>query len=168
MYVNFICPLVGQERVTNPYKRLRGRLGGIGHIIENFAVNDRRIQLLQLFNTLKPRANGRNIVGQQLPNIVLNVASVCTPCCMLFMLLPLVGSCCAKFVTGQTFSYMQTDATTSNIVRPAMLGVNGTVFTNRDVGSCCSVCTYYKSSVKPPPPPPPPPPTPIGAGGGLL
>ena len=105
--------------------------------------------LLQLFNTLKPHANGRNIVSQQLPNIVLHVASVCTPCCMLFMLLPVVGSCCAKFVTGQTFSYMQTDATTPNIVRPAMLGVNATVFTNRDVGSCCSVCTYYKSSVKP-------------------
>ena len=83
--------------------------------------------LLQLFNTLKPRANGRNIVGQQLPNIVLHVASVCTPCCMLFMLLPVVGSCCAKFVTGQTFSYIQTDATTPNIVRPAMVGVNATV-----------------------------------------
>ena len=58
--------------------------------------------LLQMFNTLKPHANGRNIVSQQLPNIVLHVASVCTPCCMFFMLLPVVGSCCAKFVTGQT------------------------------------------------------------------
>ena len=44
---------------------------------------------------------------------------------------------------------METDATTPNIVRPAKLGVNAAVFINRDVGSCCSVCTYYKSSVKP-------------------
>ena len=35
-----------------------------------------------------------------------HVASVCTPCCML------VGVHCAKFETGQTFSYVQTDATT--------------------------------------------------------
>ena len=39
---------------------------------------------------------------------VLHVASVCTPCCML---LRVVGSCCAKLETGQTFSYVQTDAT---------------------------------------------------------
>ena len=35
-----------------------------------------------------------------------------------------VGSCCAKFETGQTFSYVQTDATTPNIVgncRPTIL-----------------------------------------------
>ena len=31
---------------------------------------------------------------------ILHVASVCTPCCML---LRVVGSCCAKFETGQTF-----------------------------------------------------------------
>ena len=52
---------------------------------------------------------------------MLRVASVCTPCCML---LRLVGSCCAKFETGQTFSYVQTDATTPNIVgscRPTIL-----------------------------------------------
>ena len=30
---------------------------------------------------------------------LLEVASICTPCCML----PVVGSCCAKFETGQTF-----------------------------------------------------------------
>ena len=34
------------------------------------------------FRCLKPRANARNIVGQQLPTL-LHVASVCTPCCML-------------------------------------------------------------------------------------
>ena len=44
---------------------------------------------------------------------MLHVASVCTPCCML---LRVVGSCCAKFETGQTFIYVQTDATTPNIV----------------------------------------------------
>ena len=36
---------------------------------------------------------------------MLHVASVCTSCCML---LRVVGSCCAKFKTGQTFSYLQT------------------------------------------------------------
>ena len=36
------------------------------------------------------------------------------------MLLCVVGSCCTKFETDQTFSYVQTDATTSN-----------------NVGSCC-------------------------------
>ena len=39
---------------------------------------------------------------------MLDVASVCTPCCML---LRVVGSCCAKFETGQTF-----EPTTPNIV----------------------------------------------------
>ena len=32
------------------------------------------------------------------------------------MLLIVVGSCCALFETGQTFSHVQTDATTPNIV----------------------------------------------------
>ena len=44
---------------------------------------------------------------------MLHVASVCTPCCMS---LPVVGSCCAKFETGHTFIYVQTDATTPNKV----------------------------------------------------
>jgi len=39
---------------------------------------------------------------------MLHVASVCTPCCTL---LRVVGSCCAKLQTGQTFSYVQTDTT---------------------------------------------------------
>ena len=38
---------------------------------------------------------------------------VCTPCCML---LRVVGSCCTKFETGQTFSYVQKDATTPSNV----------------------------------------------------
>ena len=38
-----------------------------------------------------------------------------------------VRSCCAKFETGQTFSYAQTDATTPNIVGPTMLGVVASV-----------------------------------------
>ena len=33
----------------------------------------------------------------------------------LHTLLPVVGSCCTKFETGQTFSKVQTDATTPNI-----------------------------------------------------
>ena len=32
------------------------------------------------------------------------------------MSLPVVGSCCAKFETGQTFSNVQTDSTTLNNV----------------------------------------------------
>ena len=51
-------------------------------------------------------------------------ASVCTPCCTL---LRVVGSCCAKFETGQTFSYVQTDATTPKIVGLTMLGVVASV-----------------------------------------
>ena len=51
---------------------------------------------LKLFGSVKPRANGRNIVSQQLLRLH-------------------VGGC-AKFKTGQTFSYVQTDATTPNNV----------------------------------------------------
>ena len=50
----------------------------------------------------------------------LHVASVCTPCCML---LRVVGSCCAKFETGQTFRYVQTDATTLNNVASVCTGL---------------------------------------------
>ena len=41
---------------------------------------------------------------------MLPVGSVCTPCCML---LCVVGSCCAKFETSQTFSHVQMDTTTA-------------------------------------------------------
>ena len=34
-----------------------------------------------------------------------------------------VGSCCVRFETGQTFNYLQTDATSPNIIGPTMLGV---------------------------------------------
>ena len=37
-------------------------------------------------------------------------------CVFLRTLLHVVGSCCAKFDTGQTLSYVQTDTTTPNIV----------------------------------------------------
>ena len=40
---------------------------------------------------------------------MLHVGSVCTPCCMLRV----VGSCCTKFETSQTFSHVQMDTTTS-------------------------------------------------------
>ena len=33
-----------------------------------------------------------------------------------------VACCCAKFETGQTFTYMETDATTPKIVGPTTLG----------------------------------------------
>ena len=45
--------------------------------------------------SVKPRANGRNIV-----TVMLHIASVCTPCCML---LDVVACCYAKFETSQTF-----------------------------------------------------------------
>ena len=52
------------------------------------------------------RANRRNIVGQQIPTM-LDV----TRCVSVHTLLRVVGSCRAKFDTGQTFSPVQTDAT---------------------------------------------------------
>ena len=47
---------------------------------------------------LKPRVNGRSIVGQQLPTL-LDV----TCCVRLHTLLHVVGCCCTKFETRQTF-----------------------------------------------------------------
>ena len=55
-----------------------------------------------LTDAFKPRANGRNIVGQQLPTLLdVNVASVCTPCCIL---LDVVACCCAKLKPVKLFS----------------------------------------------------------------
>ena len=66
------------------------------------------------FCYVKPGANGRNIVANNFQHCsMLHVASICTPCCML---LRFVGICCVKSETGQTLSYMQTDATTPNNV----------------------------------------------------
>ena len=48
-----------------------------------------------------------------------HVASVCTPCCML---LGVIWSCCAKFETGQTLGFLQTDETTHNIVGQKNVG----------------------------------------------
>ena len=67
---------------------------------------------------VKSRANGRNIVAQK-PRTLLHV----THCVFLPSLLHVVRSCCAKFETGQTFSYVQTDATTPN-----------------SAASCCQQC----------------------------
>ena len=39
---------------------------------------------------------------------IVQVASVCIPCCLLSRV---VESCCTKFETGKTFSYVQTGAT---------------------------------------------------------
>ena len=55
------------------------------------------------------RANGRNIVDQQLPTLLdVTCCAVCTPCCML---LDVVACSCAKFETGRTFRPLQTDRT---------------------------------------------------------
>jgi len=66
---------------------------------------------------LKPHANGLNIVGQQLLTL-LDVAHPVAWCCVF-------GSCCAKFETDQTFSYVQTDATTANNVASVCTGLYG-------------------------------------------
>ena len=63
---------------------------------------------------------------QQLPTL-LDV----TPCVLLHILLRVVGSCCAKFETGQTFSYVQTDATTLIII----------------VGHQCCTCTLLNTCI---------------------
>ena len=74
--------------------------------------------MLGIRRPLKPCENGRNIVGQRLPTLLDVTCCVC-----LHTLLHVVGSCGANFETGQTFSYVQTDAKTPNIVAPTMLGV---------------------------------------------
>ena len=78
---------------------------------------------ISIKGNVKPRANRRNIVGQQLPTLLDVTASVCTPvaCCL--------KGCCAKFETGQAFSYVQRDAsTTPNIVGPTIFGVVASVY----------------------------------------
>ena len=61
--------------------------------------------LVLTLRSLTPRANGRNIVGQQLPTLL------DFKCCVrLHTLLHVVACCCAKFETGQTF-----EPTTPNI-----------------------------------------------------
>ena len=54
------------------------------------------------FVYIKQHTNGRNVVGLQLQRLldVHDAASVWAPCCML---LRIVGSCNAKFETGQIF-----------------------------------------------------------------
>ena len=57
---------------------------------------------------------------------MLHVASVCTTCCML---LSVVGSCLAKFATGETFSYLQTGASTPNTVVSISTGLKYASYT---------------------------------------
>ena len=81
------------------------------------------VQLAMQEKWSKPHANGCNIVGDKLPTLLDVTCCICLhmwPCSMLFCA---VGSCSAKFETGQTFSYVQTDTTTPNVVGPTMLGV---------------------------------------------
>ena len=86
-----------------------------------------RIHLFNFYPIhIKPRAKGATLLANtvKLPTL-LNIA-----CCVrLQTLLHVVGRCSAKFNTGQTFSYVQTDPTTPNIARPTMLGVVGSVCT---------------------------------------
>ena len=65
-----------------------------------------------------PRANGRNIVGQQLPTL-LRPFAVC--CCML---LNVVESCCAKFETSESFEICPSLHAVAKIAR-ANLDISG-------------------------------------------
>ena len=68
---------------------------------------------------IKHRANGRNIVGQTLLDVTCFVCLL-TLCCMCLVV---VGNRCAKLESGHTCSYVQTDATIPNIIKPKTLGV---------------------------------------------
>ena len=70
----------------------------------------RKVTKRATLSSLKPRANGRNIVGQELP-ILLDV----TCCVRLHTLLHVVGGCCIRLHTTAN-----TDATTPNIIGPTM------------------------------------------------
>ena len=80
-------------------------------------------ELKGLCQTLSPMQTGSTLLANS-PKLcwMLRVASVCTPCCML---VHVIGSCCAKFETDQTFSYVQTDATTPNNVASICTGLYG-------------------------------------------
>ena len=63
---------------------------------------------------VEPHSNGCNMLASNSQHCwMLHVASLCTPC---WKFLRVVGGRCAKFETGQTFSYVQMDTTTPNIV----------------------------------------------------
>ena len=88
------------------------RLATAGDHLSYYATGHAMLDTALISMYIKPRANRRNIVGQQLPTLLDVTASVCTPvaCCL--------KGCCAKFETGQAFSYVQRDASTT----PNMLG----------------------------------------------
>ena len=98
-----------QERVATPTGSDYGNYGVLNSVLSE--------------KTRKSKANGRNIVGHHLPTL-LDV----TCCVRLDIPLHIVGSCCAKFETSQTFSHVQTHA--KNSQHPTLLGV------------VASVCTY--------------------------
>ena len=81
---------------------------------------------LQKRTFIKHRAKGRNIVGQQLQTLLDVTCFVCfiTLCCICLVV---VGNRCAKFEAGHTCSYVQTDATIRNIIKPKTLGVIASV-----------------------------------------
>ena len=92
---------------------------------------------------LKPHANGRNIVGQQLPTLLmLHVASVCTPCCML---LQIVGSYCTKFETRQTFSFKQNECNNSQQCWELLANNVVSIFTGHYGESIFQKYKLYKS-----------------------
>ena len=114
---------------------------------------------IRLHTTANKHATTPTIVGATMLGVV---ASVCTPlptstqqlstllaqqcwellrpfarsltCCVrLHTLLRVVESCGAKFETGQTFTYVQTDATTPNNVESVCAGL----YSNKILQKCC-------------------------------
>ena len=78
------------------------RLATAGDHLSYYATGHAILDTALISMYIKPRANRRNIVDQQLPTLLdVTCASVCTPCCML---LNVVACCCAKFEPVKLFS----------------------------------------------------------------
>ena len=102
---------------------------------------------------IRPRANGSNIVGQQLPTL-LNVI-----CCVRLHTLLHVVACCWELLHPFAH-YCNTDATTRNIVGATMLGVVASLCTplqhrrnntqhcwRNNVGKCCILLHVANTAV---------------------
>ena len=103
---------------------LRGRLFQIS------LTRGRALNILFHYS-IKPKIDKKNIGFLSVQIWLLINFQPPTPCCML---LDVVACCCANFETGQTFSYVQTGATTPNNVGscwPTVLHLFARGFTNQ-------------------------------------
>ena len=71
-----------------------------------------------------------------------------TCCIRLHTLLHVVGSCCAKFETGQTLSCVKTDATTPNIVGSCCVCLQVALVNFLRFFICCISCLICKKNTK--------------------